>query len=250
MFSQDVLNMKKSVGNDELKVISLFSGAGGLDIGFERAGFSISVAVEADSACCDTLRTNKPGLPIINNKLENIKSVEILSAAKLKPLEAALVIGGPPCQSYSLAGLRKGLDDEKGKLIFEFVRVVRDTLPRGFVFENVKGLANWDSGRALTLLIDELSKPIEYEGTVYKYTIAKPQILNAVDFGVPQYRERIIVVGNREAKNFIYPTGNNSKGSFATVWEAIGKLPPPEEPSEVALRVATTIKERRERHGY
>jgi len=236
--------------NDELKVISLFSGAGGLDIGFENAGFSISVAVEADSSCCDTLRTNRPKLPIINERIEDVPSERILLTGGLNPLEAALVIGGPPCQSFSLAGLRKGLDDERGELLFEYVRVVRDTLPVGFVFENVKGLANWDDGKALKLLIEELSKPIDYQGVRYVYTIAEPQILNAVDYGVPQYRERIIIVGNREAKPFAYPTATNENGSYATVWDAIGKLPPPQKPSQAAMRVASSIKGRRERHGY
>lgn len=153
------------------RVISLFSGAGGLDIGFENAGFSIAVAVEIDPSCCETLKTNRPDVPVINKNIIDVTSNEILQAAKLKPLEAALVIGGPPCQSFSLAGLRKGLDDDRGKLLFEFVRIVRETLPFGFVFENVKGLTNWDSGRALKLLIEELSKPIEYNGKSYTYTI-------------------------------------------------------------------------------
>ena len=231
------------------KVISLFSGAGGLDIGFENAGFSIAVAVEIDPACCDTLKTNRPNLPIINKNIAEVTSEEILNAAALKPLEAALVIGGPPCQSFSLAGLRKGLDDDRGKLLFEFVRIVRETLPFGFVLENVKGLTNWDSGKALRLLIEELSKPIEYEGKVYTYTIANPKVLNAVDYGVPQFRERLILVGNRKGLAFTYPAPIDDK-ERKTVWDAIGNLPEPEPPSETAKNVAKSIKGRRERHGY
>ena len=243
-------SLKSSKKDNELKVISLFTGAGGLDVGFEKAGFSISVAVEADSACCDTLRANKPDLPIINKKIEDVSSSDILSIGGINPLEAALVIGGPPCQSFSLAGLRKGLEDDRGKLLFEFVRVVRDALPKGFVFENVKGLANWDNGRALELLIKELSRPIEYKGQVYCYTVTKPQVMNAADFGVPQHRERIIIVGNRESKDFNYPKAKYDIGSYMTVWDAIGHLPESEKPSAAALRVASSIKGRRERHGY
>ena len=245
-----VADVENTANKDGLKIISLFSGAGGMDIGFERAGFSISVAVESDSACCDTLRANRPNLPIINDKIENVASDYILSTGGLVPLEAALVIGGPPCQSFSLAGARKGLNDDRGRLLFEYVRVVRDTLPKGFVLENVKGLANWDNGKALNLLLDELSQPIEYNGAVYKYSIFKPQIMDAACFGAPQYRERVIIVGNRISKDFIFPQAKNGKGTYATVWDAIGKLPPPEQPSEAALRVATSIKGRRERHGY
>ncbi|MBR1927698.1 MAG: DNA (cytosine-5-)-methyltransferase [Bacteroidales bacterium] len=231
----------------DLRVISLFSGAGGLDIGFEKAGFKISVAVEIDPACCETLRSNRPHLPIINKNIIEISGNEILQAAGLKVGEAALVIGGPPCQSYSLAGLRKGLDDERGKLLFEYVRIVRETLPKGFVLENVKGLTNWDKGRALELLMDELSKPIVLDGNEYVYEITPPRVLNAVDYGVPQYRERLVLVGNRINKPYEYPAPLPVRH---TVWDAIGALPSPDQPSEVALRVSATIKGRREKHGY
>jgi DNA (cytosine-5)-methyltransferase 1 len=247
--SDDLLVEFVSLKTRFLKVISLFSGAGGFDIGFENAGFSIAVAVEIDPSCCETLKINRPNLPVINRNITEVSSDEILNTANLAPLEAALVIGGPPCQSFSLAGLRKGLDDERGKLLFEFVRIVRETLPLGFVLENVKGLTNWDSGRALKLLIDELSKPIEYEGKSYTYTIAEPKILNAVDYGVPQFRERLILVGNRKGLGFIYPTPID-ESERKTVRDAIGCLPEPEAPSEMAQIVAKSIKGRREKHGY
>lgn len=231
------------------KVISLFSGAGGLDIGFESAGFYVAVAVEVDASCCDTLRTNKPNMPIINKSIADVTGQDVLEAAGLKVGEPALVIGGPPCQSFSLAGLRKGLDDERGRLLFEYVRIVRETLPKAFVLENVKGMANWDHGRALQLLVDELSQPIQYDGCEYCYTISTPQVLNAVDYGVPQNRERLIIVGNREGRRFLYPAPNIFEPQ-KTVWDAIGNLPEPEQPSETAQRVAETIKERREKYGY
>lgn len=233
----------------ELKIISLFSGAGGLDIGFEAAGFTVAVALEADPSCCDTLRTNRPNLPIINEKIENVSVEQLLNAANMQPLEAALIIGGPPCQSFSLAGLRKGLDDERGRLLFEYVRMLRGVLPVGFVLENVRGLANWDSGRALRLLIEELEKPIEYNGQIYQYRVEEPQIMNAYDYGVPQQRERIVIVGNRMNIPFTYPTPI-AEEQRKNVWDAIGQLPPPEEPSETAMKVATTIKGRREKHGF
>jgi len=234
--------------NCKPKVVSIFSGAGGLDIGFEQAGFDIAVEVEIDPACCDTLRTNRPNTPVINKSITDVTGEEILEAAHLKPLEAALVIGGPPCQSFSLAGLRKGLDDDRGKLLFEFVRIVREILPVGFVLENVKGLTNWDSGRALKLLIEELTKPIEYNGLIYQYSVANPKVLDAVDYDVPQHRERLILVGNRCNLPFEYPKASGS--GYKTVWDAIGDLPAPEQPSDTALIVAKSIKGRREKHGY
>lgn len=232
----------------KLKIISLFSGAGGLDIGFDRAGFKTAVAVELDPSCCDTLRANMPDLPVINKSITEVSGAEILEAAGLKVGEATLVIGGPPCQSFSLAGMRKGLDDDRGKLLFEFVRVVRETLPKGFVLENVKGLTNWDKGRAMNLLIEELSKPIEYEGKIYQYKIAQPKVLDAVDYGAPQFRERLILVGNRIGKSYSYPEPDTTP--HKTVWEAIGGLPKPDQPSETAKRVAECIKDRIEKYGY
>ena len=230
------------------KVISLFSGAGGLDIGFEKAGFNISVAVEIDSACCETLRANRPTLPIINKSVTDVTGEEILNAANLSVGEAALVIGGPPCQSFSLAGLRKGLNDDRGKLLFEFVRIVRETLPKGFVLENVKGLANWDKGRAIDLLLEELGKPINYKGKTIVYHIAPPKVLDAADYGAPQFRERLILVGNRINKGYSYPKPFDTPRR--TTWDAIGGLPEPDMPSEVAFRVSGIIKDRIKKHGY
>lgn len=230
------------------KVISLFSGAGGLDIGFENAGFEIAVAVEIDPACCDTLHTNRPNIPLINKSVVDVSGQEILNTANLKIGEADLVIGGPPCQSFSLAGLRKGLDDDRGKLLFEFVRIVRETLPKGFVLENVKGLINWDKGHAIELLIKELSRPIMHNGQEYVYSISSPRILNAVHYGVPQNRERLILVGNRIGKDFIFPQPQQTP--MKTVWDAIGHLPAPDKPSENALRVSKTIKKRKIKYGF
>lgn len=237
------------MGSSKYKVISLFSGAGGMDIGFRRAGFEIAVAVEIDVSCCETLHANNPDLPIINKSITDVSSQEILDTAGLQVGEAALVIGGPPCQSFSLAGLRKGLDDERGRLLFEYVRVVRETLPKGFVLENVKGLTNWDEGRAMRMLLSELGRPILFEEQEYQYTISTPQVLNAVDYDVPQYRERLIIVGNRDGKTFLYPAPHVFE-EHKTVWDAIGGLPNPDAPSENALRIADTIKERREKYGY
>lgn len=234
--------------NRNLKIISLFSGAGGLDIGFGRAGFKTAVAVEIDPSCCDTLRANMPELPIICRSITEVSAAEILEAGGLEVGEAALVIGGPPCQSFSLAGMRRGLNDDRGRLLFEFVRIVRETLPKGFVLENVKGLTNWDKGRAMDLLVEELTKPIVYNGVSYQYNIAPPKVLDAVNYGAPQFRERLILVGNRMGKPYEYP--KPVEGPYKTVWEAIGNLPEPEQPSEVARRVAGCIKDRIRKHGY
>lgn len=253
---------ERSVFSSMKKVISLFSGAGGMDIGFHTAGFEISVAIELDPSCCDTLKKNRdkffPGMKIIQGDLFQISSEKILHEARLKPTEPALVIGGPPCQSFSLAGGRKGLNDPRGQLVKEFIRVVRDTLPVAFVMENVKGMLNWSGGRVIRMIEDEFKDPICFEGKEYIYNVGHA-LLNAADFGVPQHRERVFIVGNRLEKEFIFPvpvftnslkSSGHSARPYRTVQDAISQLGPADPPSSVALRVSQTIKGRIERHGY
>lgn len=244
------------------KVISLFSGAGGMDIGFENAGFKTTVAIELDPSCCDTLRTNFPTLPVIQGDISHISSSEILQAANLKPLECAVVIGGPPCQSFSLAGKRMGMDDPRGKLILEFARVVRDVIPKTFVLENVKGMANWAGGKAIDAIFNEFLEPIIYDGHSYTYVLSY-KVLKASDFGAPQHRERLFIVGSRVGKKFSFPepthqalgphSGDLFKKNlepYKTVGDAILALPPANPPSEMAQRISRTIKSRIEKHGY
>lgn len=241
-----------------MKVISLFSGAGGLDLGFEQAGFEVVVAVEADPSCCDTLRKNKPNLKVIEGDVSKITGNQILKAAGLKRSEAALVIGGPPCQPFSLAGKRMGLDDERGSMILEFSRLVHEILPKAFVMENVKGMLNWEKGKAIEAVLNEFREPAKYRNKKYIYDVSY-SVLNAVDFGVPQKRERLFIVGNRLGKEFKFPEATHcssdllnldSRLPYQTSWDAIGNLPDADEPSETAKRVSQTIKGRIAKHGY
>lgn len=244
------------------KVISLFSGAGGMDIGFKEAGFEIAVAVEQDPSCCNTLRLNCPNLAVIEGDINQVPTEKILVTAKLKPLDAALVIGGPPCQSFSLAGKRMGMDDARGKLLLEFARVVHEALPEAFVMENVKGMLNWEKGKAIEAVLNEFREPVIYGGNEYHYDVTY-SVLNASSYGVPQHRERLFIVGNRVGKSFDFPEAthglqdtyesdlfSNPLIPFTTAWDAFGNLPPAEEPSETAKRVSKSIKGRIEKHGY
>lgn len=247
---------------DKNKVISLFSGAGGMDIGFGMAGFETVVAVEYDKSCCETLRKNNPNLNVIQGNISEITTDKILRTGDLKVTEPALVIGGPPCQSFSLAGKRMGMDDSRGKLVLEFIRIVRESLPKVFVMENVKGMVNWQRGRAIEAIMNEISEPIYFEDKEYSYEV-NIAVLNAADYGAPQFRERVFLVGNRMGKKFQFPEPthcnqtegtidlfNRKKQPYTSVWDAIGELPPADEPSETALRVSKTIKERIVKHGY
>lgn len=249
------------MGNDN-KIISLFSGAGGMDIGFGMAGFETAVAVEYDKSCCETLKKNSPNLNVIQGDISNITTSEILKTGGLKVTEPALVIGGPPCQSFSLAGKRMGMDDSRGKLVLEFIRIVRESLPKVFVMENVKGMVNWQKGRAIEAIMNEISEPIHFEDEIYYYDV-NVAVLNAANYGVPQFRERVFLVGNRMGKKFQFPEPthgnrmeiatdlfNNEKKPYVSVWNAIGDLPKADEPSETAIRISKTIKERIAKHGY
>lgn len=236
-----------------MKAISLFSGAGGMDIGFEQAGFEIAVSVELDSACCETLRYNRPSLKVLEADISKVSGDEILELAGLKRTEPTIVIGGPPCQSFSLAGKRLGMEDDRGKLLFEFTRIVREILPVVFVMENVKGMLNWSKGEAIEAVKNEFEQPINYEGQAYQYKV-KYDVLNGVDFGLAQQRERLFIVGNRIGVDYKFPEKthgiNNGLKPIRTVWDEIGDLPKADQPSKTALRVSESIKMRIEKHGY
>ncbi|MGP1276073.1 MAG: DNA cytosine methyltransferase [Caulobacterales bacterium] len=239
-----------------LNAISLFAGAGGMDIGFEQAGFKVLVAVEQDPSCCETLRSNMRDTIVVQADVQTVTGEELLSLAGKRRGEIDAIIGGPPCQSFSLAGQRAGLNDPRGQMVREFIRLVGEVEPKTFVLENVKGMVNWSGGEVLRLIEDEFEHMKLSDGSTYT---VKHQVLNAADFGVPQFRERVFVVGNKVGKAFAFPDATHVPGHLApssrklpyrTVGEAILSLPPAEPPSEIARRVSGTIKGRRERHGY
>lgn len=242
-----------------LRAISLFSGAGGLDIGFGRAGFDIRLAVEIDPSCCDTLRTNMPETVVLNADVADLTGRELCHLAGLRIGEVDCLFGGPPCQSFSLAGNRRGLSDPRGQMVGHFVRLVKEIAPKTFVMENVKGMLNWNDGAVLRFLEEAFSERLSDGTGNIEYNVSH-KVLNAVDFGAAQRRERIFVVGNRLGKKMAFPkpthgnleTLDKTLGliPFNTVANELSKLPKPDMPSETALRVSGTITGRRVRHGY
>jgi len=229
-----------------------------MDIGFKAAGFEIAACVESDPSCAETLRKNMPSVPVLLGDIREISTKEILSAANLEPLETALIVGGPPCQPFSLAGKREGLYDPRGTLFMEFVRVIREALPVGFVMENVKGLLNWNKGQAMKTILEEFSKSFWSRESNFKYTVSY-QCLNAAAYGVPQQRERVFVVGSRAGVTFKFPEAThrphtelmlNGKAPWTTVADALQGLPPPSPPSAAAQRVSKTIRKRHEKLGF
>src|SRR5438128_9050566 len=123
----------------EFPVISLFSGALGLDLGLERAGFRICVAVDCNRFAAETIRRNRPEIPVIDRPIEKVSTEEILKAAGLRAGEPVVITGGPSCQAFSTAGQRGSLSDPRGVMFREFLRVVREARPKFFVMENVRG---------------------------------------------------------------------------------------------------------------
>ena len=220
-------------------IISLFSGGGGLDYGFEAAGFHTSICIEMDKWSCKTLRHNRDWT-VIEDRIENITSQAILKQAKLKKGEASLLIGGPPCQpfsksSYWFNGDTKRLNDPRSNTLEHYMRVLNDTLPRAFILENVFGLAYKGKDEGLQFLEQALDLINKNNSVNYSF---KWKVLNAADYGVSQIRERVFIVGHIDGKEFSFPSKkfyNPAKKSnqtslfqdiepYRTAWDAIGDL--------------------------
>lgn len=234
------------------KAISLFTGAGGLDLGFHAAGFCTAVAVEMDHQCCETLRANKSrgySWEVIEAAVENVASKSILDAGKLAVGEADVLIGGPPCQPFSKSGYwSRGdsgrLKDPRANTLSEYIRVLRDTRPKAFLLENVTGLAYTGKEEGLRFLLEEIERINASASTRY---VVSAKVLNAASYGVPQTRERIILVGSRDGKMFRFPSGRfcdpdeQQSGLFdeiepyRTAWDALGDLGEPEDLDETAV---------------
>lgn len=165
-----------------MRLISLFSGAGGLDLGFHKAGFCTLVANEFDKRICPTYRENFPDVRLIEGDIRRIKSEEF-------PDGVAGILGGPPCQSWSEAGSLKGIADDRGKLFYEYIRVLRDKQPLFFVAENVPGMLAKRHAAAVTGFM-QLFDEAGYDVNV--------NLLNANDFDVPEDRKRVFYIGFRK----------------------------------------------------
>lgn len=188
-----------------LKALSLFSGAGGMDIGVTQAGFDILACIEIDPYACETLQANidreRRSTEVIKADIRSIEPEALLLKYKLRPGDLDLLFGGPPCQTFSQIGKKSGLDDDRGKLLFEVVRFARVFMPRSILVEQVKGLLNAvdDRGRKGGVLM-QLYQQLQEIG--YQVT---HKVINAADYGVPQLRERIFIVGMRGIKDFRFP---------------------------------------------
>ena len=217
----DIKNDKKN-NKEKLKVISLFSGAGGLDIGLEQAGYETISCIENDIHCRETLRFNRPNWKLFeeNQKLENGKLIprepgdireigveELLELSGVKRGETSLVVGGAPCQPFSNIGKKKGKEDEKnGDLFLEFVRIVKGVDPQAFIFENVAGITQSKHSSVIKYMIEQFSG----SGYGLSYTT-----LNAADYGVAQKRIRFFLIGIKGVDVPAFPLPTHFKNEKA-----------------------------------
>lgn len=212
-------------------IISLFSGAMGLDLGLNQAGLRVAVSQDIDPWCIETIRRNQH--IAVEGDIEELVTEDprcefLLAASGVKRKSVFAVVGGPPCQSFSTAGKRLGVSDERGQLYQQFIKVVKAIKPRFFVMENVKGLASMPSipgdKNSPPLLDDILSR---FHKIGYKTTHG---VLDAVHYGTPQFRERLVIIGSRDGENIFlpipshFPKHQNPNMRWKTLGDAISNL--------------------------
>lgn len=169
--------------------IELFAGAGGLALGLEQAGFEHIGLIEIDKYASETLRYNRPQWNVLCEDIEKVAQRDLEEEFKIKKYELDLLSGGAPCQSFSYAGKKLGLEDTRGTMFYHYATFLKKLQPKMFLFENVKGLLSHDKGRTFKVITDIFKEQ--------NYCI-KYKVLNALDYGVAQKRERLIVVGIRK----------------------------------------------------
>lgn len=189
--------------SDNRKVISLFSGAMGLDIGLSEAGLDVVIGQDFDPSCVATMQAN--GHRVLGGDITKISSQELLNLSDMKKGEPFMICGGPPCQPFSTAGKRLGINDPRGSLFMDYVRMVDEIRPRFFVFENVKGLLSAklrdEDGKETDSLVLDV---ILHEFSCLHYRMVYG-VLDAVDYGVPEFRERFIMIGSRDNEDVFLP---------------------------------------------
>lgn len=214
---------------DGRSVLSLFSGAGGLDLGLETAGFKPTLCVEVDEDACKTLAHNRPEWRLAQpGDIHQLSAREILKQASLVPRQLTLLAGGPPCQPFSKSGYwstgdAARLRDPRAQTLKAYLQVVSATLPQVLLLENVKGLAYSGKDEGLRYLRYGLKRINKKHRTNYQLHVVT---LNAADYGVPQVRERVFLVASIDGKPFESPPPTHGEGreAYLTAWDAIGEL--------------------------
>ena len=208
--------LENAMPRDEKTVISMFSGAMGLDNGIEQTGMKIRLCVEFQHAMAETIRANKPEIPLIEDDVRNYSGKDLRSRAGLSSRdEVFLVCGGPPCQAFSTAGKRLGFDDDRGNVFLKYLDLIGEIRPKYFLLENVRGL--------LSAAYSPDAKAVKpAKGTALLYALAKIKsigysatftLYDSANYGVPQRRERVIILGSRDGYKIpLIPPTHSSGG--------------------------------------
>lgn len=199
-----------------MTVLDLFSGCGGLSVGFEQAGFKVIAGVDYDEAALNTFKHNHRGSHAIHLDLSKDDAMEQIRTRIGYETQIDLIAGGPPCQGFSLTGPRK-LKDKRNKLYMSMLSAVKEFSPSAFLIENVRGMAGLYQGKVLKDIVTQFDKA--------GYNV-EHRILNAADYGVPQVRNRLFIVGIRkDIGNFEFPESTHRQSDWVTCEEAISDLP-------------------------
>jgi DNA (cytosine-5)-methyltransferase 1 len=208
-----ITTMSNTSSNKKLTFIEVCAGAGGLSKGFIDCGFEALLLNDTDKNCIKTLKLNHPDVNIIMGSMVD------LNLEKYKDKKIDVLMGGVPCQSFSQAGKREGIKDDRGKLILHFIKMINILSPNVFIIENVHGLVTHDNGNTLQMVINEINK-------IGKYII-NYKVLNANDYSVPQNRKRLIIVGINSSLNkiFNFPSPHKYKPVLKDVLENCPQSP-------------------------
>jgi DNA (cytosine-5)-methyltransferase 1 len=199
--------------------IDLFCGAGGLSEGFRQAGFTVLAGNDFDDFAGQTFSATHPDAVFIGGPIQNITAKQLLKAAGLKRGELDCLIGGPPCQAFSVYNHQRGMHDERSGLFREYLRIVEGLQPKWVVMENVTGITSVGGGQAVEEILSGLAE--------HGYQV-ETRVLKAEEYGVPQERRRILFIGNRLGLPIVWPEpthGPDRALPYVTVWDALSDLP-------------------------
>lgn len=198
--------------------IDLFSGAGGLSEGFRQTGFNVVVANDFDQHSVNTYKLNHPETVVLDGPIENITVEKLLDIPNLGVGKLDCLIGGPPCQAFSVYNHQRGMHDQRSGLFREYLRIVEGIRPKIVVMENVTGITSIEKGLAVNEIMNRL--------TELGYNVEN-RILKAEEYGVPQERRRIFFIGSRLGENILWPEPTHGEGlaPYVTIWDAFSDLP-------------------------
>lgn len=225
----DLLHFKDNASSRD--VISLFSGAMGLDIGLAKAGLNIVIGQDFDPSCVATMRAN--GHKVLGGDIREIDPADLLDQVGMAQGEPFIICGGPPCQPFSTAGKRLGINDPRGSLFMDFIRMIDYIRPRFFIMENVKGIMSAPL-KHVPLAERDKNDPEQQLGTVLDVILSEFHklgyktvygVLDAVNYGVPQFRERFVLIGSRDNEDIFLPipTHFQMHQDPAYRWQTLGQ---------------------------